>query len=64
MNCHSDLAPVIWDITDYIFGDSKPPIIDIKQIDAFQRRLETLMNNIPYCIRLGETPTVGVMELQ
>jgi hypothetical protein len=64
MNAHSDLALVIWDITNYVFGDNKPPSIDVKVVDTFHERLDAVTQSFPSCIRLGETPTVGVMELQ
>jgi len=64
INAHSDLAPVIWEITDYLFGDDKTPSTNIEDIDTFHQRLDAVINNLPECISLGETPTVGVMELQ
>jgi hypothetical protein len=64
INAHSDIALVIWDVNKYLFGDDKPPSVNIEVIDTFHRRLEEAVNNSPGCIRLGETPTVGAMELQ
>jgi hypothetical protein len=64
INAHSNLATVIWDICDYLFRDDKPPTVDIEVIDSFHQRLQEVTSNLPNCIRLGQTPTVGAMELQ
>lgn len=64
LNGHSDLAPVVWDITDYLFGDHKPSTVSVADIDVFYQRLDTVMENLPGCIRPGNTPNVGAMDLQ
>ena len=54
----------MWDITNYLFGDDKPPTIQIADIDEFHQRLKKAMENLPECVRLGNTPNIGAMDLQ
>ncbi|KAK9857273.1 hypothetical protein MYU51_020547 [Penicillium brevicompactum] len=63
LNGHSDLAPVVWDITDYLFGDHEPSTVSVADIDVFHQRLDTVMENLPECIRPGKTSTIGAMDL-
>jgi hypothetical protein len=59
-----ELALVAWEISDYLFGDEKPPIVDLERIDHFHSLLEKAAASLPDCIRLGNTPTPGAMDLQ
>ncbi|KAJ5554782.1 hypothetical protein N7461_003252 [Penicillium sp. DV-2018c] len=63
LNGQLELALVAWEFSDYLFGDEKPPIVDLERIDRFHDRLEEVMASLPACIRLGKTPTPGAMDL-
>ncbi|KAJ5565590.1 hypothetical protein N7535_007228 [Penicillium sp. DV-2018c] len=63
LNGQLELALVAWEISDYLFGDEKPPIVDLDRIERFHARLEEVMASLPACIRRGKTPTPGAMDL-
>ncbi|KAJ5123873.1 uncharacterized protein N7515_007698 [Penicillium bovifimosum] len=63
LNGQLELALVAWEISDYLFGDEKPQIVDLSRIDHFHSLFEKAAANLPECIRLGNTPTPGAMDL-
>ncbi|KAJ5298495.1 uncharacterized protein N7443_006615 [Penicillium atrosanguineum] len=58
-----NLAVILWDISNYLFGDEKPLSLDPIEADAFYYRLTKWAEDLPECISLKNTPTPGVMDM-
>ena len=60
-----DLMLIVWDVCDYFFGDSKPPLVfNFEKVDDLQKRLQAWAEGLPECICLGRTTAPGIMDMQ
>ena len=60
-----DLMLIVWDVSDYFFGDRKPVSSEIlKRVSEFDRRLKRWSENVPECIDSNNAPTPGVLDMQ
>ncbi|CAI7654529.1 unnamed protein product [Penicillium pancosmium] len=58
-----DLSVIMWEVSDYLFGDDKPPTPDVTVIEGFYERLRMWTEALPECIDQKSNVTPGVMDL-
>lgn len=59
-----DLSVIMWEVSDYLFGDNKPPTPEVTVIEGFYERLRMWTEGLPECIGQKSNATPGVMDLQ
>ncbi|KAJ5761452.1 hypothetical protein N7533_003491 [Penicillium manginii] len=58
-----DLSNILWEVSEYLFGDEKPATPDTTKIDAFYERLQNWAKCLPSCIDKESNATPGVMDI-
>ncbi|KAJ5979878.1 hypothetical protein N7481_007176 [Penicillium waksmanii] len=58
-----DLGIIMWEVSDYLFGDEKPASLDATKIEGFYDRLQNWAEGLPKCIDQKSNATPGVMDL-
>ncbi|KAJ5584949.1 uncharacterized protein N7459_004749 [Penicillium hispanicum] len=59
-----DLMLIVWDVSNYFFGDQQPPKSDIPgQVSHFHQRMEEWTSNLPECIDFDHAPTPAIMDM-
>jgi hypothetical protein len=59
-----DLGMIMWEVSDYLFGDDKPPTPEATVIEGFYERLQKWTEGLPNCIDQKSNATPSVMDLQ
>lgn len=58
-----DLGIIMWEVSDYLFGDEKPAIPHASKIKGFYDRLQKWAEDLPSCIDQKTNATPAVMDL-